>query len=289
MGNPFGLGVSVSRGILSSKSRRPPAENEPLDMPDWLQTDAAINPGNSGGPLLNLRGELIGLNVAIYREGQGIGFAVPVKRIAAALAEIYSPEWLEKMWFGARLRPGTQPLVVMSVQADSPAEDAGLRVGDRILELAGKTPKSFVEFNRELLARKRQEISLVVERDRQKRELKLRLLAESVFFNADLVRKKTGLTLEAPTGAAANNLAAARARGLVVADVEPRSPAAEAALAPGMLLTAIDGQAVEEVVTAAKTLHGKTKGQKVRLDLIVPSRRGPIIQLSPAAVEVAVR
>jgi S1-C subfamily serine protease len=289
LGNPFGLGVSVSRGILSSKSRRPPAENEPLDMPDWLQTDAAINPGNSGGPLLNLRGELIGLNVAIYREGQGIGFAVPVKRIAAALAEIYSPEWLEKMWFGARLRPGTQPLVVMSVQADSPAEDAGLRVGDRILELAGKTPKSFVEFNRELLARKRQEISLVVERDRQKRELKLRLLAESVFFNADLVRKKTGLTLEAPTGAAANNLAAARARGLVVADVEPRSPAAEAALAPGMLLTAIDGQAVEEVVTAAKTLHGKTKGQKVRLDLIVPSRRGPIIQLSPAAVEVAVR
>src|SRR5688500_17693623 len=87
LGNPFGLGGSVSRGILSSKSRRPVTENEPLDIMDWLQTDAAINPGNSGGPLVNLRGELIGINVAIYREGQGIGFAVPVKRIAAAMAD----------------------------------------------------------------------------------------------------------------------------------------------------------------------------------------------------------
>src|SRR5688572_1111417 len=85
LGNPFGLGGSVSRGILSSKSRRPATENEPMDVMDWLQTDAAINPGNSGGPLINLRGELIGINVAVYREGQGIGFAVPVKRIAAAM------------------------------------------------------------------------------------------------------------------------------------------------------------------------------------------------------------
>src|SRR5437868_1605929 len=109
LGNPFGLGGSVSKGILSSKSRRPPSENEPLDVLDWLQTDAAINPGNSGGPLVNLRGELVGLNVAIYREGHGIGFAIPVKRISAALAEIYSPELLQKMWFGARVRPRGAP------------------------------------------------------------------------------------------------------------------------------------------------------------------------------------
>ena len=63
LGNPFGLGGSVSRGILSSKSRRPESGNEPLNVADWLQTDAAINPGNSGGPLINLRGELIGISV----------------------------------------------------------------------------------------------------------------------------------------------------------------------------------------------------------------------------------
>src|SRR6185369_10206701 len=92
LGNPFGLGGSVTRGILSSKSRTVPKEGESLAIPNWLQTDAPINPGNSGGPLVNLRGELIGINVAIYREAQGISFAVPVKQVSAALAEIYSPE-----------------------------------------------------------------------------------------------------------------------------------------------------------------------------------------------------
>ncbi len=77
LGNPFGLGGSVSRGILSSKSRSAPRENDALDVPNWLQTDASINPGNSGGPLVNLRGELIGLNVAILSKAQGIGFAIP--------------------------------------------------------------------------------------------------------------------------------------------------------------------------------------------------------------------
>ena len=289
LGNPFGLGGSVSRGILSSKSRRPAAENEPMDVPDWLQTDAAINPGNSGGPLINLRGELIGINVAMYREGQGISFAIPVKRIVAAISEIYSPEWLEKMWFGARLRPGTSPLQVMSVQPESPADDAGLRVGDRILQLAGHEPKSFVEFNRDLLKRKNDEVALLIQRGDARRTLKLRLLPERAFFNADLVRKKIGVTLDASSGASAANLGLGRTQGLVITDVEKRSPAAQAQLQPGMILTGIDGQAIDDIVTAAKALYAKAKGQKTKLELIVPTRRGPFLQLSQAAVEATVR
>ena len=69
LGNPFGLGGSVSRGILSSKSRRTETGGSKLDIPDWLQTDASINPGNSGGPLINLDGEIIGINVAVLKEG----------------------------------------------------------------------------------------------------------------------------------------------------------------------------------------------------------------------------
>src|SRR6266581_4708757 len=125
LGNPFGLGGSVTKGILSSKTRRPPTESEPLAVPDWLQTDAAINPGNSGGPLVNLRGELIGINVAVLNQGQGIGFAIPVKRVSQKLAEIYSPEGMDGMWFGARVRPGSAPLQVKSVQLESPAGKAG--------------------------------------------------------------------------------------------------------------------------------------------------------------------
>ena len=82
LGNPFGLGGSVTRGILSSKNRRPLVENAEMDVQDWLQIDAAINPGNSGGPLINLAGELIGLNVAVYSKGDGIGFAIPIRAVS---------------------------------------------------------------------------------------------------------------------------------------------------------------------------------------------------------------
>ena len=92
LGNPFGLGGSVSKGILSSKNRRPPTAEGPLDVADWLQTDASINPGNSGGALINLRGDLIGISVAVAREAQGIGFAIPIKRVSEALSEIFTPE-----------------------------------------------------------------------------------------------------------------------------------------------------------------------------------------------------
>src|SRR5205807_8552756 len=92
LGNPFGLGGSVSRGILSSKNRVVPKEADQLDWPNWLQTDASINPGNSGGPLVNLRGELIGLNVAILSQAQGIGFAIPIRQVSEALSGIFTPE-----------------------------------------------------------------------------------------------------------------------------------------------------------------------------------------------------
>ena len=125
LGNPFGLGGSISRGILSSKSRRP-SENQSgqLEVPDWLQTDAAINPGNSGGPLINLRGELIGINVAMLREGHGIGFAIPIKRVSEALSEIFTPEELAHLWFGARVKAGARPLVITDVTPGSPADRA---------------------------------------------------------------------------------------------------------------------------------------------------------------------
>ena len=148
LGNPFGLGGSVSRGILSSKSRRPATENEPLDVLDWLQTDAAINPGNSGGPLINLRAELIGINVAVFREGQGIGFAIPVKRISEALSEIFTPETIRSLWFGARFRSETNGFAALSVQHSSPAERGGLRVGDLVLRVDGKVARSLIDLNR---------------------------------------------------------------------------------------------------------------------------------------------
>jgi S1-C subfamily serine protease len=289
LGNPFGLGGSVSRGILSSKSRRPPAENEPLDVLDWLQTDAAINPGNSGGPLIDLRGELVGINVAIYREGQGIGFAIPVKRVAAAVSDMYSPEWLERMWFGARLRPGAMPLPVMTVETNSPAAQAGLRAGDCILRIDGIAPSGFIQFTRELLQRKERDIPLEVQRGDERRTLRLRLVPEKTFFNAELIRKKTGLTLQEMTRDLARGFGLSQVEGLIVAEVEKKSPAAAVELRPGILVRRIDGQQTDDLVTAAKTLSAKTKGDQVKLEVIVPIQRGPFLQLPQMVVEIIVR
>ncbi len=290
LGNPFGLGGSVSRGILSSKTRRPQADKEPLDVLDWLQTDAAINPGNSGGPLVNLRGELVGLNVAIYREGHGIGFAIPIKRVSASLAELYTPEVVEKMWFGARIRPHGSPLQVMSVQMESPAGKAGLRAGDEILQVNGQAPRGFFELTGELIKRKDQrEFSLLFRRGVERRTISLRLAPEKSFFNVDLIRKKLGVSLQELTPELAQSLGLTRAQGLLIAGVEKGSPAGAADLERGMLVTSIDGQNAVEIVGVAKMLYAKAKGEKVQFGVVAPRQRGPFLELHQGTVEIKLR
>ena len=165
LGNPFGLGGSESRGILSSKTRRSTSQDGILDMEDWIQTDAAINPGNSGGPLVNLDGNLIGLNVAIFKEGQGIGFAIPVKRVTEALGEIFTPEVLRKLWFGVEFKQTTNGVSVAAVEQDSPAEKGGLQGGDIIVEFAGQKIANIYDYTYSLDAVKiGQPVKIVVER-----------------------------------------------------------------------------------------------------------------------------
>lgn len=290
LGNPFGLGGSVSRGILSSKSRRPPAENEPLDVLDWLQTDAAINPGNSGGPLVNLRGELIGISVAIYREAQGIGFAIPVKRVAQAMGEIYSPEVLKQLWFGAQIRPGTLPLTLSSVQTASPAERAGLQAGDQVVSVDGEKPRSFIDFVQRLVAAgDRRAVALKVQRGAREQELTLRLQAERAFFNADLVRRKTGLVVQVLTPQLAENLGLYRVAGILISDVEANSPAARAELQPGMVITGFEGQEVDSVANLARRLHAKAANDTVRLDIVAPIQRGRLLRITSGVVELKLR
>jgi S1-C subfamily serine protease len=290
LGNPFGLGGSVSKGILSSKTRRPPTQDEPLDVLDWLQTDAAINPGNSGGPLINLKGELIGINVAVLNQGQGIGFAIPVKRVTEKLAEIYSPEGMDGIWFGARVRPGSLPLQIAAVQLESPAGKAGLRPGDLILQLNGRAPRSFIDFTGTLRAAKDQrDLVFALQRGAERRNATVRQVPERTFFNADLIRRKIGATVQALTPEAARNLGLSRAEGLMVSAVEVAGPAANVELQRGMIITSLDGQPMNDVVLAAKKLHARVKGEKIRLELIVPSQRGGFIQLSQAAADVVVR
>ena len=284
LGNPFNLGASVSRGILSSKSRRAPSEvglGESLDIADWLQTDASINPGNSGGPLINLRGELIGLNVAVLNPSysQGIGFAIPVKQISAALAETLSGVTVGGFWFGAQLSGLNRPLVVEAVQARSPASQGGLKVGDAILQVDGKPVNSLIEFNRDLVqAKADRDVVLKVSRKGEVKVLRLRLIDERVFFNNDLLWKRLGLRLKA-----------ADPGGFLVEAVEKAGPAARADIRVGMLLSTVNGERLDSLVAFARQVFAKGVGETMKLGLVWGERRGLVVYRTEGEAEVAVR
>ena len=269
MGNPFGLGGSVARGILSSKSRRPAesvAVGERLDIADWLQTDAAINPGNSGGPLINLRGELIGLNVAVLRPdigAQGIGFAIPIRRVNQALSEALVGESVDHYWFGARLKPGLRPLTVQSIQPGSPAANAGLRAGDAILSVNENPAGSIIDFNRALRsAGTAKDVQLMVRHDGESRQLRLRLVEESAYFNNGLLRRRLGLTLRETDG------------GFIVQSVDRDGPAAAVKLQAGHYITTVDGVRIDDLVALAKFIHNKSHGDELELGVVVLERSG---------------
>ncbi len=289
LGNPFGLGISVSRGILSSRSRRPPVENMPLDLQDWLQTDAAINPGNSGGPLVNLHGELIGLNVAIFRDAQGIGFAIPIKRVSEAMSEIFTPEAVRSLWLGAKFQGNGANISIASVQQGSPAEKAGLRAGDRVLRVNERTPRNLVELNRELIASGQRQIELTTQRGNDRRDVNIQLVPEKEFFTPNLIRQKLGATVQVLDEDLAREFGLGQREALVITGVERGGPAEAAELKRGYIIQAIDGQIPGDLVQAAKVIYGKKRGSRAELSLIVPRPRGRLIELYQATTEVVLR
>ena len=291
LGNPFGLGGSVSRGILSSKNRRVAAtEGEALEVPDWLQTDAAINPGNSGGPLINLRGEVIGINVAVYKPGQGIGFAIPIKQVSEALSEIFTPEIVSALWFGARIVGGALPLKIAEIQPGSPAEKAGLRAGDAILEVDRKAPRSFIDFNAGLLAAEDERaVPIVVERLGGRKNLSLQLVPLANFFNADLIKQKIGASVQPLTPETAERFRLRMATGLIITAIEKNGPAEAAELQKRYVISAIDGEPTTDALSAARILYAKKKGDQAVLTITVERSTGNFINRETGRATVTVR
>jgi serine protease Do len=284
LGNPFGLGGSVSRGILSSKNRRPPREDEPLHIADWLQTDAAINPGSSGGPLVNLQGKLIGLSVAVYREGQGIGFAIPVKQVVEALSEIVTPEVNQSLWFGGRLRPGATPFRFLSVQPGSPAEVAGLKAGDELSSVNGTAPGGFIEAVNQIGGSPDRVATLVVRRDGRRETIRVALRSLS-----ELIDQRLGLSVQELTPDLARRFGFGVRDGLLIADVNPEGPAAGSELQPGFLLVAVGGQPTPDLLSAASVLMGLKPGETVELTVAAWQQRGAFARLNRGTFRVQIR
>ena len=275
LGNPFGLGGSVSRGILSSKSRRPVNEDEQLGIADWLQTDAAVNPGNSGGPLINLAGELIGINVAVYRgnrfeaPAQGISFAIPVKRVREAISHIFVPETMHGLWFGARIIPGVFPIVLGDVQADSPADRAGLREGDRVVEVNGKIPDSFIHFNELIGSSEDMKAKVEVQREGRRIGAEVELMR-----NSDLLRARLGASLQELTPELARAFNVRPDAGLLVAGVDGNGPLGKVGIRKGFLIVGINDVKIHDLARAALIISDNGSGDEVVLNIIVPRQRG---------------
>ena len=197
---------------------------------------------------------------------------------------------MESLWFGARVRPGTTPLQVMSVQADSPAGKAGLRPADRILQVNGKAAGGFMEFIGELRSLKdQQDVALTIERGTERRRVTVRMVPERQFFNAELIRKRLGLSLQELTPELAQSFGFARVEGLLVAGVDAGSGAETAEIRRGMVISRIDGEPSTSVLATAKRLYSRAKGEKMQLEVTYPRRRGPFLELVQSAVELKLR
>jgi len=158
IGNPFGLSHTVTTGVVSAVGRS--LRDEERTYTDFIQTDASINPGNSGGPLLDIKGELIGINTAIYGKAQGIGFAIPVDRARRVMKDLVSYGEVRHAWIGLVVQDLTPELaqhfgvrrgvVVAQLDPKSPAEAAGVARGDAIIKVDGRDVASREEFEQRI-------------------------------------------------------------------------------------------------------------------------------------------
>ena len=261
LGNAFGYEGTVTQGIVSSL-HRPVQVSDAQFYDDLIQTDAPINPGNSGGPLLNIDGEMIGLNVAVRAGAQGIGFAIPVDKAMAVAAELMAGAGLKNHWHGIALAkdaaaPG-KGVVVASVEKESPAEKAGLKPGDVVTAAGDEKLDRPLDFYRAVLdLGAGQKVALAVQRGEEKLSLSV-ALAEPPRYGkrfAESVWDTLGLELK-PIADDSFNAQYAKFRsdyrgGMLVTAVRPQSPAAERGIGRGDVLVGLH----DRETTSLKDLH----------------------------------
>ncbi|MGE5239545.1 MAG: DegQ family serine endoprotease [Chloroflexota bacterium] len=271
IGNPFGLSNTVTMGIISAVGR---ADVGIADYEDFIQTDAAINPGNSGGPLVNAKGEIVGINTAIFSKTggyQGIGFAVPSNMVRLVMDQLTREGKVTRGWIGVTIQELTPELaqkfgikdsrgvLVSDVVKGSPAQKAGITRGDVILDFNGKRI-SDVGSLRNIVAQAKIGSSVAIKVLRADKELSLTVtIAELPANIADFVpssNRDLDLPENALTGISVVDLGTAIAkqlgldrdeRGVVIVKIDPGSPAEDAGLRKGDVIQEIDRKRINDL------------------------------------------
>jgi serine protease Do len=241
LGNAYGYSHTLTRGIVSALHRSVQV-SDAQSYEDLIQTDASINPGNSGGPLLNIDGEMIGMNVAVRAQAQGIGFAIPIDKTMAIAADLMSVSRLESRWHGivAKAAEGRGAgLVVQSVEKNSPAEKAGIRPGDVIKRVGDNDILRALDFERGLIGCNADaEMNLSVERGREALDVPLLLAARQRGGEpADRIWSMLGLRLVTiPTEQFKTFNNPVYRGGLAILAIRPGSPAERQGIQRGDVL-----------------------------------------------------
>lgn len=288
LGNPFGLGQTLTAGILSAKGRVLGAG--PYD--NFLQTDASINPGNSGGPLFNLKGEVVGVNTAIIAGGQGLGFAIPINMAKNVVEQLIKNGRVQRGYLGIGAQEVTRDLakklglnkvhgvLVGEVYKNSPAHRAGLKAGDVILR-----------FNEKAITRQ-QDLPLLVSQSAAGSQAKLEILREGKNQDIELTlgsldqagrlvassydeigtQTRLGVSIRDLGRREAQSYGLESDFGVAIVQVKPGSPADKVGLQAGDLILELNDEAIEGSKDFAKMSKKLKKGQVVRLFV----RRGPL-------------
>ena len=278
IGNPFGLEQTVTTGIVSATGRL--IGSGPYD--DFIQTDASVNPGNSGGPLVNARGEAVGINSAIFsRTGGsiGIGFAVPVNLAKFVVPQLAQHGRVVRGWLGVSIQPMTTELaksfgvshadgaLVASVMENSPAAKAGLKPGDIIVEFDGQKVGRMTDLPRIVAATAiGKDVRVTVLREGKTLPLNARIAKMddkdvAVADTGDSSSKpKLGVSVEPITPELAKQLGVTDARGVVVREVREGSPAADAGLRPGDVISEVNRKPVKSVDDLRKAMDAQKPG-----------------------------
>src|SRR5438552_7883975 len=276
IGNPFGLDRTVTVGIVSATAR---TRVGVATYESFIQTDASINPGNSGGPLLNLDGQVIGINTAIVASGQGIGFSIPVNMAKEVMQQLITRGHVVRGWLGIVIQDLSDDLatsfgvtaregvLVTDVMKAGPAETAGLRAGDVITELADGKITEVPDLQKRVAAHAPGEsLTLTVVRDRKPVAVRITLgemPSDETLVAATGAEASWGMNVEAIGPALAGRLDIAR--GVVVTEVVPEGPAAKAGLRVGDVVLNVNREAVADVASFRQLLAVVKPGESVRL------------------------
>lgn len=282
-GNPFGLSQTITAGIVSAKGRD---ETGIAEYGNFIQTDAAINPGNSGGPLLNIDGEVVGINTAIYtRTGgyMGIGFAIPVNqaisiknqliehgKVSRSVLGVYIQEVDEDLAksFGLEEKGG---ILISQIMAASAAEEAGMKEGDIVVEMDGNKVTKLAAFrNRVASITPNTKVDFKIFRDGDYKKItaitKEMGGGDSAAVDAPLMYDKLGVTVEGMDGQAAERMGYDEdSEGVIITEVEQGSAAWRAGLQPGHIIFSVNRTPIESVSDFKNALPDSESGKVLLL------------------------